>query len=635
MPLTRRELVRSTALATLFPALETLTGMRDWAAAKPASDGGGSQQAFRHGSSLFGDLKYPADFKQFDYVNAEAPKGGVVRQAALGMFDNFNIVCSGVKGALAAGIEYLYDPLLTPALDEMSAAYGLIAESVSYPEDYTSVTFRLRPEARWHDGKPISVQDVIFTFEALRKHHPQLAAYFRNVVSATQTGEHEVRFDCDQPGNRELPQMVGQLRVLPKHWWEGLDSKGNKRDVADTSLEVPLAGGPYRLKGFHAGRSVSYGRVPDYWGKDLPVNVGRNNFDEIRFEYFRDITVAMEAFKANQLDWRTERSAKSWAKAYDFEAVQDKQVVLEEFPIRNAGIMQGFAFNTRRDKFNDARVRQAFNYAFDFEEMNAQLFYGQYKRIQSYFERTELACFGVPTGLELEILETVRGQVPPELFTKPYKNPVNGNAEAVRRNLHKATALLREAGYEVKDQKLLNVKSGEPFTVELLAPEPNTARFMLFYQPSLERLGMTVTVRTVDRAQFQNRLRQWDFDIITGVWPQTLSPGNEQRVYWGSQAADQPGSRNLIGIKNPAVDALIERVVLAKSRSEFVAATRALDRVLLWNHYVVPQWTLDKVRSARWDRFGRPDTMPEYGMATFPSIWWWDDAKAAKLADRR
>jgi microcin C transport system substrate-binding protein len=364
------------------------------------------------------------------------------------------------------------------------------------------------------------------------------------------------------------------------------------------------------------------------------VNIGHDNFDEIRYEFFRDPTAALEAFKADHMDWRIEQGAKNWATAYDFPAVREKRVVLEEFPIRNVAIMQAFAFNTRRDKFKDARVRRAFNYAFDFEEMNKQIFFGQYTRIASYFEGTELASSGLPTGLELEILEPLRGEVPREVFTTPYTNPVGGSPEAVRTNLREAVRLLREAGYEVRNQRLVEAKSGEPYTVEFLAADPNTERYILFYKPSLERLGIEVNVRTVDDAQFENRLRQWDFDIITASWPESLSPGNEQRGYWGSQAADQPGSRNLIGIRNAAIDKLIDRVVFAKSRTELVAATRALDRVLLHHNYVVPQWTYGKLRTARWDRFGRPETLPEYGLSAFPTIWWWDTEKALKVSGR-
>ncbi|HEY4774340.1 MAG TPA: extracellular solute-binding protein [Xanthobacteraceae bacterium] len=594
-----------------------------------------AEPVWRHGLSLFGTLKYPAGFKHFEYVNPNAPKGGAARQIAFGTFDNFNQVVAGVKGSLVAGIDLIYDTLMVSALDEVSTEYGLLAESVSHPADFSGVTYRLRPQAKWHDGRPVTPEDVIFSFEAFKRHSPQLSAYYRHVVKAHKSGDHEVTFTFDQPGNRELPQIVGQITVLPKHWWEGTDRSGTKRDIGVTTLEPPLGNGAYRIKEFVPGRTIVYERVKDFWGKDLNVNIGRDNFDELRFEYFRDSTVAIEAFKADQVDWRSENSAKNWATAYDFAAVRERRVVLEEFAIRNFGIMQAFAFNLRRDKFKDARVRRAFNLAFDFEEMNKQIFFGQYKRISSYFEGTELAWRDLPQGLELQILESVRDKVLPDVFTTAYANPVGGSPQAVRANLREATGLLREAGYEVRNQKLVNARTGEPFTVEFLVDDPTSERFVLFYQPSLQRLGIDARVRTVDDAQYENRLRQWDFDIIVASWGESLSPGNEQRGFWGSDAADRPGSRNLIGIKNPAVDALIERVIFAKSREELVAATRALDRVLLWNHYVVPQWTYRKVRSARWDRIGRPDKMPEYGLSAFPTIWWWDADKAAKIGRRQ
>jgi microcin C transport system substrate-binding protein len=590
--------------------------------------------AWRHGLSLFGDLKYPAGFKQFDYVNAGAPKGGAAREIAIGTFDNFNVVVAGVKGSLVSGITLIYDTLLAGSLDEVSSGYGLVAEAVRYPDDFSFAAYRLRAEAKWHDGQPITTDDVIFSFEAQKKYSPQLSAYYRHVVKVEKTGEREITFTFDGPGNRELPQIVGELFVLPKHWWEGTDKNGKKRDVGATTLEPPLGSGPYRIKDFSAGREIVYERVKDYWARNLSVRIGRDNFDELRYEYFRDTTVALEAFKADTIDWREENSAKNWATGYNFPAVTDKRVILDEFPINSFGIMQAFALNIRRDKFKDPRVRLALNYAFDFEEMNRQIFFGQYKRIASYFEGTELAATGLPTGRELEILQAVRDQVPPEVFTKPYTNPVAGNPDAVRNNLRQAVQLLHDAGYEIRNERLVDTKTNQPYAVEFLADDPNFERVFLFYKPSLDRLGITVTVRTVDNVQFENRLRGFDFDIITNAWGESLSPGNEQRGYWGSQAADQPGSFNMIGIKNPAVDAMINQIIFAKSRSDLVAATKALDRVLLWNHYVVPQWTYGKQRTARWDRFSHPDPMPKYGAAAYPSIWWWDAAKVAKTGTR-
>jgi microcin C transport system substrate-binding protein len=630
LKLSRRSLIRAGALALSAPAASTFEGL----ISVPARAQGGAP-AWKHGLSLFGDLKYPADFKHFEYVNPKAPRGGIVRLGiAPGTFDNFNQVVSGVKGNIAAGISMVFDRLMSSSLDEVSAEYGLLAESVSHPADFSSVMYRLRPEAKWHDGKAVTPEDVIFSLEVFKKHHPQYASYYKHVTKAEKTGDREITFTFDQPGNRELPQIVGQISVLPKHWWEGKDAQGKQRDISQTTLEAPLGSGAYRIKSFVPGRSIIFERVPDYWGNAVNVNVGTNNFDEMRFEYFRDTTVALEAFKADQFDWRTENSAKDWATAYDFPAARDKRVLLEEFEVRNRGIMQAFAFNTRRDKFKDARVRRAFNFAFDFEEMNKQIFFGQYKRINSYFEGTELASSGLPQGLELEILQTVKDKVPPEVFTTVFTNPIGGNSDAVRNNLRESLRLFRAGGWEVKDRKLTNAKTGEKMTVEVLITAPTFERVISFWKPLLERVGVDVSIRIVDSSQYENRLRNWDFDMIVASWGQTLSPGNEQRGNWGSQAADQAGSDNYVGIKDPAIDALIERVIFAKSREELEAATRAMDRVLLWNHFVVPQWTYGKIRSARWDRYGRPDPLPKYGMSGFPTVWWWDAERAAKVGSR-
>lgn len=581
--------------------------------------------------SPFGDLKYPSDFKNFDYVNVNAPKTGIARQIALGTYDNFNLVLGDVKGTLAAGIDLVYDTLLVPALDEVSGYYGLLAEAVSHPDDFSFVRYRLRAEAKWHDGSPITPEDVIFSFETFKKYSPQAAANYHHVIKVEQTAARELTFSFDEPGNRSLPQIIGQLTILPKSWWNVADSDGNQREIGATTLKPPLGSGPYRIKEFSPGRSITYERVTDYWGRNLSVNIGRDNFDELRFEYFRDPTAAIESFKVDRADWRIENSAKNWNSAYDFPAVSAKRVILEEFPVRNLSLMQGFAFNVRRQKFASTLVRLAFNYAFDFEEMNRQIFFGQYKRIASYFDGTELAATGLPIGRELELLESVRQKIPASVFTTPYSNPVGGTPAAARNNLREAMRLLKQAGYEVRDQQLVDTKTGEPYTAEFLGNSAAFERVFLFYKPALERIGISVTVRTVDEPQYENRLRNWDFDIVTYSWPETLLPGNELRAYWGSQTADQGGSENVIGIKNPAVDSIIDHVLMANNRDDLVAACRALDRVLLWNHYVVPQWSYNKLRVARWDRFGHPDPLPEYGATAFPTIWWWDAEKAAKL----
>jgi microcin C transport system substrate-binding protein len=629
LAINRRNLLRGGAFAAMAPALGSVAAVR---AIGPAH--AQAELPWRHGLSLFGDVKYPADFKRFDYVNPDAPKGGAARQILIGTFDNFNPVVAGVKGLYAVAAELIYEALMTSSLDEVSTMYGALAESVSHPEDFSSVTYRLRAQAKWHDGMPVTPEDAIFSLDAFKKYHPQYSAYYRHVVKAEKTGERDIKFTFDAPGNRELPQIVGQLVVLPKHWWEGADGEGRKRDISATTLEKPLGCSAYRIKEFVPGRSIVLERVKDHWARDLNINIGRNNFDELRYEYFRDSLVALEAFKGDQVDWRTENSAKNWATAYDFPAVTEKRVLLEEFPNRSSGIMQAFALNIRRDKFSDPRVRRALNFAFDFEEMNKQIFFNQYKRISSYFDGTELASSGLPQGKELEILETVRAEVPAEVFTTAYTNPVGGSPEAVRDNLREGLRLLKEAGYEVRDRKLVDAKTGTQFALELLGEDPSFERVMLFFKPSLERLGIAVSVRTIDPTQYENRLRSWDFDIVVSSWPESLSPGNEQREYWGSQAAAMAGSRNIIGIKNPAIDKLIERVIYTKDRDDLVAATKALDRVLLWNHYVVPQWNYPKVRTARWDRFGRPSELPKYGLSGFPTIWWYDADKVARIGKR-
>jgi microcin C transport system substrate-binding protein len=625
LAITRRHLLQSTAFAAAAPALgaattaiaQTTTQEPDW----------------RHALSLFGDVKYPAGFKRFDYVNPDAPRGGVVRQITIGTFDNFNLAVSGVKGTIAPAIGLIYETLTSGSLDEAATYYGLLAEAAAYPDDFSWVKYRLRQEARWHDGKPVTPEDVIFSFEALKKYSPMYSSYYRHVTKAEKAGEREIRFTFDGVGNRELPTIVGEITVLPKHWWEGTDSNGKKRDISATTLEKPLGSGPYQIKDFVAGRSVVLERVKDYWGENLASRIGSNNFDEQRFEFFRDNTVALEAFKADQADWISENSAKQWATAYDFPAVTEKRVIKEQFPIRSSGRMQGFAFNLRRDLFKDARLRRAFNYAFDFEEMNKQLFYGAYKRINSYFSGLEFACSGLPEGEELGILETVRDKVPAEVFTTPYVNPVGGNAEAVRANLREGIKLLKEAGFEIKDSKLVDAQ-GKPVSVEFLTSEPAMERLMLFYKPSLERLGITVSVRTIDDAQYENRLRTFDFDLVTTVWPESLSPGNEQREFWGSQSANIPGSQNLCGIQNPAVDALVDRIIFAKNREDLLASCKALDRVLLWNFYAVPHFRSDTMNYARWDRFNHPQPLPKYGISAFPNLWWFDPDKAAKIGKR-
>ena len=632
MAITRRHLLQGSAVAAMAPALglNQLLPAIETAHAQSAPDG----LKWRHGVSTFGDIKYPAGFKRFDYVNPEAPKGGVARLFELGTYDSFNIVVTGVKGSIPAGIARIYESLMDQATDEPDSYYGTLAELVSYPEDFSYVIYRLRPAARWHDGKPVTPEDVIFSFEAFKKHSPRYSSYYQHIVKAERVGEHDVKFTFDSPGNRELPLITGQLNVLPKHWWEGTDAQGRKRDVTATTLEPPLGSGPYRVKDFVAGRSLVLERVRDHWGKDLPSSVGQNNFDELRYEFFRDDVVGRQAFRADQFDWYAERSAKEWSVAYDFAAVHDKRVIKELFPVRSSGRMQGWAFNLRRPLFKDVRLRRAFNLAFDFEEMNRTLSTGEYHRDSSYFDGIpDFMATGLPEGLELQMLEPLRDKVPPEVFTTAYKDPVGGSPENVRNNLREATRLLKEAGFEVRDRKLVD-PAGQQVSIEILCSDEGNERISLFYKPSLERLGVTVSIRRVDDVQFQNRTRDFDFDMTTVVWGQSLSPGNEQRDWFGSQAADRPGSRNMGGIKNPAVDALIERIIFAKDRNEQIAACKAMDRVLLWNVYCVPHFNYGFQRYARWDRFSHPEPLPKYGVSAFPDVWWYDADKAARIGKR-
>ena len=584
---------------------------------------------WHYGLSLFGDLKYGPDFKHYDSANPDAPKGGSARLGIGGSFDTLNVVPT--NGTPAAGVGLIYQTLMARSADEPYTEYGEIAEAVKYPKDLSSVTYRLNAKARWNDGQPVTPEDVIWSFDAWKANNVRQGNYYSHVVKAQASGEREVTFTFDKPGNRELPQIVGELVVLPKHWWTANGPDGKPRDISQTSFEPPLGSGPYRVKSADPGHSLVLERVKDWWGADLPTSKGRNNFDELHFEYFQDRDVMREAFKGDAYDFRVESSAKDWATAYDIPAIADKRMIKEMIPDRTSGRMQAFAFNLRRPKFADIRVRRAFNLVFDFEEMNRTIFFNQYKRIDSYFAGLDLASSGLPQGGELAILQELKDKLPPEIFTTPYANPVNGTDEARRTNLRAAFALLKEAGWEIRDRKLTNVKSGEVMGVEILLDNPTFERVALLWKPSLERLGIAVTVRSVDTSQFQKRQDTRDFDLIMYAQGQSQSPGNEQKGYWSSGTADTAGSDNIMGIKDPAVDALIDRLIFAKSRDDLVAATKALDRVLLAGAYVVPHWYLDADRLLYWNRFGRPATLPsQSGSGGFPEAWWFDAALAAK-----
>ncbi len=591
-----------------------------------------AQPVRHHALSLIGTPQYAPDFTHFNYVNPVAPKGGTVRMSAIGSFDSLNPFI--LKGVSAAGVGLIYDRLMDTSLDEPSTAYGLLAEWVSYPEDFSSATFKLRTGARWHDGKPVSVDDVIFSLEALKNGHPFYGQYYKNVVKAERTGFREVTFSFDVKNNHELPLIIGELTILPKHYWTSADGQGKPRDISKTTLKPPLGSGPYRITEVKPGRSITLERVEDYWAKNLPVKIGQDNFDKIRFEYFRDSTVAFEAFKADRLDFYRETSSKNWATGYDIKTVKNGLLKRELVELKRGQAMQAFVFNTRREKFQDPRVRRAFNYAFDFQWANKNLFYGQYKRVTSYFQNTELASSGLPEGRELEILNTIKDQVPAELFTKPYTNPKSSGSGSIRGNLRAATKLLKAAGWTIKNRVLVNEKTGQRMIANFLLVSPQFERIVQPYARNLERLGIKVTLRVVDSPQYSRRLDGFDFDIIVGNFAQSQSPGNEQRDYWGSAAAEKDGSRNLIGIKNPVIDKLINQIIFAKNRKELVAVTRALDRVLLWNHYLVPQWYAPYSRIAYWDRFGHRKNLPSQSVG-FPDVWWWNEAAANKLAQAK
>ena len=573
-----------------------------------------------HGLSLFGDLKYPPGFTQLDYVNADAPKGGEAVLYALGGFDSLNPFI--VRGEAAAGAGSIYDSLMGRAPDEPNAAYGAIAKSVEVPDDLSWAAFELRPEARWHDGTPLTAEDVAFSLDLLKsKGAPMYRFYYANVARAVVEGPHRIRFEFSGPRNRELPQIVSEFPVLPKHWWQG-------RDFERATLEKPLGSGPYRIDAVDPPRSITLRRVPDYWGRDLPTQRGRNNFDALRYEYFRDAVVAQEAFKAHQYDLRSENVAKQWATAYDFPAVKAGLVIKEEIPHSNVSGMQGFAFNLRRPQFQDRRVRLAISQAFDFEWTNRNLFYGLYTRTDSYFANSEFAARALPDAEELALLEPFRDKLPPELFIEIYRPPMSDGSGQDRNNLRKARQLLADAGWTLKDGKLVGA-DGKPFEFEILVVQPEFERVVAPMQQPLQRLGITARLRVVDSAQYQNRLRAFDFDMVVASFPQSHSPGNEQRDFWSSAAAAREGSRNLIGIRDPVVDAMVDKVIGAASRHEVVAAVRALDRVLCWGYYMVPHYHVRAFRIAYWNRFGRPAQLPRYSY-DFAS-WWIDPAKDAAL----
>ena len=582
-----------------------------------------------HAMAMHGQPKYGPDFEHFDYVNPNAPKGGTVVLGAIGSFDTLNNFI--VKGTSAAGLGLTYQALTAAAADEAFTQYCLICETMEVPDDRSWVEYTLRPEARWHDGKPITVDDVIFSLKVLReKGVPFYRSYYKNVVKSEKTGPRKVKFTFESGVNLELPLIMGQLTILPKHYWE-------ENDFEKSTLEPPLGSGPYRIKEVDPGRSITYERVLDHWSARLPANLGLNNYDIVRYEYYRDVTVALEAFKGGDLDFRAENVSKNWATAYDFPALNEGLVKKEEILHERVAGMQAWVFNSRRPMFSDPRVRRALAYAFNFEWTNTNLFYGAYTRTDSFFDNSELGSRGLLEDAgaeEREILERYRDRLPPELYTDVYVPPASNGARAAdRRNVSTAGELLTEAGWEIRDGKRVNAETGEPMSFEIMLNQPSFERVALPYAKNLERLGVDARVRTVDTSQYVNRLDEYDFDMIVGSWGQSLSPGNEQRAYWGNAAADQPGSRNLLGIKDPVIDELIELVISATDRDSLVQRTRALDRALLWGHYLVPHWHVPHDRWAYWDKFERPEVTPTRGAQFF--AWWIDPDNEASLAERK
>mgnify|MGYP002759799694 CR=1 FL=1 len=566
----------------------------------------------QHAVTLYNEApKYPADFKHFDYVNPDAPKGGTFRENGFGSFDSLNPFIS--KGVPADNIDLVYDTLARASLDEPFTEYGLLARQIEKAPDNSWVRFYLRPEARFQDGQPVRAEDVVFTFNTLMKSGaPLFRGYYADVAEVVAEDPLKVLFKFKHNNNRELPLILGQIAVLPKHAWEG-------RDFAKGGLEVPVGSGPYKVAEVKPGRSIRLERDRNYWGKDLPINRGFYNFDTITVDYYRDNTVALEALKAGQFDYWYETSAKNWATAYNIPAVREKRLIREEIPNGTPTGMQGFVFNLRRPVFQDVRVRKAMSLLLDFEWTNKQLFNGAYTRTGSYFENSEMAAKGIPDADELKLLEPLRGKIPEQVFSEAFKNPVTDASGMIREQQREAYKLLQEAGWRIDNDKMVDAQ-GKPLTIEFLLAQTEFERILLPYKRNLADLGITLNIRRVDVAEYINRLRSRDFDMIVGGFPQSNSPGNEQREFWQSGSADNPGSRNYMGLKDPAVDSLVESLINADSRKSLVTHTRALDRVLLWGYYVVPNWHIKTWRVAYWNHIGHPDTPPKYDIGI--NTWW-------------
>jgi len=573
----------------------------------------------RHGLSAFGDLKYPPDFQHFDYVNPDAPKGGrlsMIGTAGRITFDSFNNFI--LKGDAAQGLEYLFDSLMTRAQDEPDAVYGLIAKSAEVAPDGKSVTFQLRPEAKFADGSPLTADDVVFSFTTLKeKGRPEFTLSLRDVVKADALDPHTVRYTFKGDLTRDLPLVVAELPVLSKVYY-------TEHPFDQTTLDKPLGSGPYEIADFKAGTNVTYKRRPDYWAKDLPVNRGRFNFDELRYEYYRDRSLELEGLKAAVFDFREEFTSLDWATGYDVPSVKEGRLVRLPLPDARPSGAQGFFINTRREPFKDKRVREALDLAFDFEWSNKKLFFGHYKRTHSFFENSDMKASGPPSAEELKLLEPYRDQLPPEVFGEPYSPPVTDGIGRNRANLKRAKELLTAAGYG---------DGGKVLNVEILNFESGFERIILPYVANLKSIGVNASLRNVDPAQYERRMKAFDFDMSIERYSLRLTPGVEIKGYWGSEAAGMDGSFNLAGIKDPVIDALIDKVIEARSRAELLTATHAIDRVLRAGHYWVPHWYKAAHTVAFWNKFSRPKVQAKYDPGVIDT-WWYDGEKAANLTVR-
>lgn len=572
-----------------------------------------------HALALHGAPKYGPDAAHFDYVNPDAPKGGTLKLAAIGSFDSLNPFI--VKGTPASGLSYLgqsllYDSLMEQSYDEPFTMYCLVCETVEMARDRSWIAFNLRAEAKWHDGTKITADDVVFSFHSfMDQGTPFFKAYYGDVESVTAETPRRVVFKLKNLQNAELPLIIGQMAIIPKHGWS---APGHA--FGQSSLTVPLGSGPYKIGAVNAGRSIEYRRDPDYWGKDLAINKGRFNFGRIIYDYYRDNDVALEAFFAGQYDMREENTAKLWATAYNAKPVQDGRIIKDEIAHARPQGLQGFLYNIRKPLFADPKLREALSYAFDFEWSNRQFAYNSYKRSRSYFSNSDLAATGAPSGRELDILNAFKGRIPERVFTEEYNPPKTDGSGNNRANLAKARQLLDEAGYKIGVSGLRE-KDGRRLEFEIIDSNPQFERWVLPFIANLKRLGVKANFRTIDPAQYQNRMNNFDFDMTIGTYPESESPGNEQRDFWGSAKADAAGSRNYIGVKDPVIDALIDGLIAAKSRQDLVAYCHALDRVLQWNFYTIPQWHNDRWRLAWWAKLQKPEHLS--GLTPAVADTWW------------